>query len=140
MSLLLPGSLLGDGDVVAENHCMQAPADGLTGFSGGEVSRNRDQGKIGVGQRRHGGPQGSRLPIRQFARAALGCGQEFPGFGQSRRRSGIIDRPDSEDQVAAPGGFAVGGEQIGVGHDLPVGRCAHHQGRLFNAVEFGDGS
>ena len=134
--LALEGNFVGERDIVAEYHHVQAPADGLSRLRHRELAGNGNKRQIRVGLTGNRRPNAPRPPCHSRSAVARRLFDEAFGFIEGRLSGLRILGTHADDQVAARGTAGIRSQQTGIGHNLPICRRSHHHGCFNDAVHF----
>jgi hypothetical protein len=130
--------LVVEGDVVAEQHDVEAGVQQVAGLGGRVDAGNRDQRQVG---RRQLGPRAGQAvhPRHRGAggRGGLG-GQQFVDPVDGVLADLLVGGVDPDDEIGRTGGGELGGVEAGVGHDRLVGGGAHHRRGLGDPGQVGE--
>ena len=138
-SILLQGNFIGERNVIAEQHHVEAEPQRLHRLGGSVFAGHRDQREVRLGRLREAHLQAAR----RFARGPAGCGVRGRllerverrghrrlecGRGFSAQRDQQVVRARRERAVHQPGGA----------QELEVRRRRHHRGDLLDAGQFAE--
>ena len=130
--------LVGDGHVVRKHHHVQAAAQRLARFGGGECAWHGNQCKIGQRIGRDGGSDRPRRPNSSFAAGSLRSIQRGARRGQCRVGRRLIARGNRNNQIARRRWAVRIRQHTRIRHDADVRRRAHHHAALDHAGPGGD--
>ena len=119
----LEGDLVLEAHVVAVEKDMAAEVKTLVGDAGGKTAGDGDQQPAGVGGQVGGGLDAARAKVGRVARLA---GEQGIHLGQGGVRGSAIGGAHGDNQVVGAGGCSGRRQQIALGENVLVSRCAHH--------------